>query len=99
MVPPHVRPISHASSSPRFSSRSRGRHGGQHVLGLLDHLRVDASADRDGAEHGAALADEHLRALFSRRRAPRVDQRGDGDLASGLPKFVNLIEEFRHGSS
>ena len=25
IVPPHVSPISHASSSPRFSSRSRGR--------------------------------------------------------------------------
>ena len=73
-------------------------HRVQHVLGLLDDLRVHAPADGDGAEHGAALADEHLRAFFSRRRAPRVHERGDRDLARGASKFVNVIEEFRHGT-
>jgi hypothetical protein len=46
----------------------------EHVLGLLDHLRVNAAADGDGAEHGSAFADQHLRAFFARRGAARVDQ-------------------------
>jgi hypothetical protein len=71
----------------------------QHVLGLLDHLGVDATADRDGAEHGSALTDQHLGAFFARRGAARVHQGRDRDLARSPPKFVNLIEEFRHGSS
>jgi hypothetical protein len=68
----------------------------QHVLGLLDHLGVHAAADGDGTKHGSAFTDEHLGAFFARRGAARVHQGRDRDLARRPPKFVNLIEEFRH---
>ena len=74
-------------------------HGAQHVFRLLDHLRVDAAADGDGAEHASALAHQHLGALLARSGAASVDERGHGDAPAGASQFVNVIEEFRHGLS
>jgi hypothetical protein len=73
-------------------------HAGQDVFGLLDDLRVDASADGDGAHDVAVFADDHLGPFLPRRGPARVDQGGHGDPALGPAQLVNVIEGFRHAT-
>src|SRR2546430_4801845 len=74
-----------------------GPHRGEHVLGLLEDLGVDAAPDRHRTEDRAALADDHLGPFLARRRAAGVHEGGDGDLAGGATQFVELIEDLSHG--
>jgi hypothetical protein len=68
----------------------------QHLLGVLDHVVLDAPA-RDGADELAVFGDGHLGPRPPRSRAIRLHHRGHSHLLAGLAPALNIWKKFFHG--
>ena len=63
----------------------------QHLLGVLDHVVLDAAA-RDGADELAVFGDGHLGPSPPRGRAVGLHHRRHSDLLAGLAPALNIWE-------
>ncbi len=68
----------------------------EHRLGLGDHPRVHAAADRHRAEDSSVGADPHLGTLLPRRGALHRHQGGHGDALPRSRDAMQLIERLTH---